>query len=232
VLERHDDAVDAACSSPSQLARLSVIGRWPALRCHDHGRGSRAIDAIASSSGAIRGSANERERFAALNEVVASWVAFRAGAAATEGNCDSRCDGAGAGGAGVAAGTGFCRGGAAATAAAASRAGCGEASIRSALGALAVVAFDAGARVPSARRESKLSSNGRSHHIKPTTVATITLAKPAATGGRASHAQAAAHGLRATTDVPAGNGSRAVARACRRIASVNVDGGVALASGA
>ena len=58
---------------------------------------------------------------------------------------------------------------------------------------------DGAARIALARRRRAgaacVSSIGRSHHIRPTSVAAITLAKLAATGGRASQSQKAANGF-------------------------------------
>src|SRR5204863_7863071 len=75
------------------------------------------------------------------------------------------------------------------------------------------------------------SSIGRSHHIRPTSVAAITLANPAATGGRASHDQNPASVSRHGGAACIGNG-RVASRAFARIESRSNGGGASVASGA
>ena len=69
----------------------------------------------------------------------------------------------------------------------------------------------------------------------PTRVAAITLAKPAATGGRASQSQSVVNGIACATREPlrraAGAAPRAAARAFSRIASLTPLGGSALGIG-
>ena len=83
----------------------------------------------------------------------------------------------------------------------------------------------------------KVSSIGRSHHIRPTSVAAMTLANPAATGARASQLQSASNGWAAGAAAPrrsadAAVGRAAAARASARIAALISVGGAAPESGA
>ena len=66
----------------------------------------------------------------------------------------------------------------------------------------------------------------------PTSVAAITLAKPAATGGRASHDQNAASESSHAGRAARGGEARSAERASARIARRSASGGAALASGA
>jgi len=107
--------------------------------------------------------------------------------------------------------------------------------------------------VGGSKRPGSASSSGRPHHITPTSVATITPAKPDATAGRASHDHAPAKPLkkrpspelgasgRCPRDTSRGNGtcgftlasaSAVAERARRRIASSSASGGASDASGA